>query len=75
MIAAFLFLLATIMAALSAWCLKTNRVLARSPFNPGGLYRIVHRAEEPRRYWLTISLQIAGVIFFVALGLAEAADS
>ena len=75
MLAAFFFLLAVTMAALSACCLKTDRVLARSPFNPGGLYRIVHRSEEPGRYWLTISLQIAGVIFFVALGLAEAAGS
>jgi hypothetical protein len=75
MIAALLFTLAAIMAALSAWCLKTGRVLSRSPLNPGGLYRIVHRAEEPRRYWLTISLQVAGMIVFVALGLVEAAGS
>jgi len=72
MIAAFLFFLAAVVAALCAWCLKTDRVLARSPLNPGGLYRIVNRAEEPGRYWLTISLQIAGVMIFVALGLAEA---
>ncbi|MEQ8692018.1 MAG: hypothetical protein RIC89_14440 [Pseudomonadales bacterium] len=75
MIAALLFLLAAIVAALCAWCLKTDRVLARSPLNPGGLYRIVHRTEEPGRYWFTISLQIAGVIFFAAFGLVEAAGS